>query len=293
MFKKGFLLAMLTLAALPGTASAESGRKALMLTVFGTSTEASVTFDELAPLAQEAFPQRDVVVPYTSGVIRNKLNAEISDPAQKILSPAEMLERLKGEGCTDIAVVSTLVFPGVENDKLNAAVNEFGKANKDIKVSYTPPLMSDAANLRAAVDALGKYLLENGVNVVVSHGTHAGHPVEKVYLELAAQVAQAYPNARLGSIEGVPDMTETLGWVKAQAAKNVRFVVFMFVAGDHAENDIASEAEDSLFSAVRAMGKTPSVVWADTKDGKRIISLGLDPDYRKILLAYYLKQAPQ
>lgn len=293
MFKKGLLLAMLTFALLPGAALAQSGHKALMLTVFGTSTEASVTFEELAPLVQKEFPERDVVVPYTSGVIRNKLNAEISDPARKILSPAEMLERLKGEGYTDIAVISTLVFPGVENDKLKAVVDEFSAANKDIKVSYTPPLMSAADSLQPVVDALGKYLLKDGANVVVSHGTHAGHPVEKVYLELAARVAQTYPNARLGSIEGLPDMAETLNWVKAQAAKDVRFVVFMFVAGDHAENDIASEAEDSLFSAVRAMGKTPSVVWADTKDGKRIISLGLDPDYRKILLAYYLKQAPQ
>ncbi len=293
MFKKGFLPAMLTLALLSGTALAESSHKALMLTVFGTSTEAAVTFEELAPLAQKEFPERDVVVPYTSGVIRNKLNAQISDPAQKILSPAEMLERLNGEGYTDIAVVSTLVFPGVENDRLKTVVDEFSAANKNIKVSYTPPLMSYAANLQPAVDALGKYLLKDGVNVVVSHGTHAGHPVEKIYLELAAQMAQTYPNTRLGSIEGVPDMAETLDWVKAQAAKDVRFVVFMFVAGDHAENDIASDEAGSLFSAVRAMGKTPSLVRVDSKDGQRIASLGLDPDYRKILLAYYLKHAPQ
>ena len=70
-------------------------------------------------------------------------------------------------------------------------------------------------------------------------------------------------------------------------------MVFMFVAGDHAENDIASDDEDSLFSAVRAMGKIPSVVRVETKDGQRVASLGLDPDYRAILLDYYVRNAPQ
>ena len=293
MLKKGLLLAMLISVISSGAALAETSHKALMLTVFGTSTEAGVTFDELLPLVQKTFPERAVVVPYTSGVIRDKLNAEISDPAQKILSPAEMLEWLKTEGYTDIAVISTLVFPGVENEKLKATVDKFSAENKNLKVSYTPPLLSGPDNLKPALSVLEKYLLQDGVNIVVSHGTHAGHASEKIYLKLAGLLPQMYPNARLGSIEGVPDMAETLAWAKAQPGQDVRFVVFMFVAGDHAENDIASDEEGSLFSAVRAMGKTPSVVWVKVGEKERIASLGLDPDYRKLLLDYYARHASQ
>lgn len=293
MFKKVLLLIMLTVVMLPAASLAQTGHKALMLAVFGTSTEASVTFEELAPLVQKEFPDRTVVVPYTSPVIREKLNAEISDPAQKILSPAEMLARLKNEGYTDIAVVSTLVFPGVENEKLKAAVDEFSAANKGIKVSYTPALLSEQGKLQSVVQTLEKYLLKDGSNIVVAHGTHAGHASEQIYLELARLVPQVYPNARVGSIEGVPGRSDALAWAKEQPAEEVRFVVFMFVAGDHAENDIASAEEGSLFSAVRAMGKNPSVVRVETKDGQRIASLGLDPDYRNILLDYYLRNAPQ
>lgn len=278
---------------LPGAALAKGNDKAIMLTVFGTSTEASVTFEELLPLVRQRFPGRDVVVPYTSGVIRDKLNAEISDPAQKILSPAEMLEKLKTDGYKDIAVISTLLFAGVEHDKLKGAVGLFSAANKDIKISYIPPLLSKQDNLKPVVDTLGKYMLKDGSNVVVSHGTHDGHAVEKTYMEIASLVSSAYPNARLGSIEGLPDMEETMQWVADGKDENVRFVVFMFVAGDHAENDIASEEEDSLFSAVRAMGKSPSVSMVDTVNGKRIASLGLDPDYRNILLEYYSKNVSQ
>lgn len=274
---------------LPGTAGAQAGNKALMLTVFGTSTEASVTFDELLPLVQKRFPDRKVVVPYTSGVIRNKLNAEISDPSKKILSPAEMLEKLNADGYKDIAVISTILFPGVEHDKLKKTVDDFAAGNKGVKVSYTPPLLSDKANLKPVVAALGKYMIKDGTNVVVAHGTHDGHAVEKTYLEVADLVSAAYPNARVGAIEGAPSMEKVLEWVQGRPQKDVRFVVFMFVAGDHAENDIASDEDDSLFSAVKKMDKKPSVQTVDTKIGKRIASMGLDPDYRKLLLDYYAK----
>ena len=281
------MLALMML--LPGAALAQTGKKALMLTVFGTSTEASVTFDELVPMVQKAFPERDVVVPFTSSIIREKLNAEISDPAQKILAPAEMLAKLKADGYTDIAVVTTVLFPGVEHEKIQQAVEDFTKANPEIKVSYTPPLLSDEANLQPVVDTLQKYILADGVNVIVSHGTHEGHPVEQTYLKIDELVRATYPNARVGSIEGVPDMEETLAAVAKDPAEKVRFIVFMFVAGDHAENDIAGDEEDSLFSAVGAMGKEPSVVMVKTSAGERIASLGLDPDYRRLLLDYYVK----
>ena len=283
---KGFIL-MVLISMLPCVAMAKDSSKALMLTVFGTSTEASVTFEELLPLVQQRFPDRDVVVPYTSSIIRNKLNAEIADPAEKILSPAEMLKKLKEKGYADIAVVSTILFAGVEHDKLKNTVDEFSAANPTIAVRYIPPFLSVPGNAKLAVNTLRKSMIEEGLNVVVAHGTHDGHPVETAYWEVATLVEAAYPNARVGSIEGVPDMDETLAWVKGKKEPNVRFIVFMFVAGDHAENDIASDEEDSLFSAVRAMGKSPSVFMVDTKKGKRIASLGLDPDYRNLLLDHF------
>ena len=265
MLRMRSLLVALCLFLLPVTAYGAND-KALMLTVFGTSTEASITFDELLPLVEKQFPDRKVVVPYTSGVIRNKLNADIKDPAQKILSPVEML------------------------DKLKASVEAFDKANTSIAVSYAPPLLTDEAQLALAAKTIEKNMLKDGVNVVVAHGTHHGHAVEKVYENLASMVAKNNSNARVGSIEGVPSMDDVMAWVGKQKAKDVRFVVFMFVAGDHAENDIASDEDDSLFSAAKALGKNPSVAFVETSGGKRIASLGLDPEYRQLLLDYFAKQ---
>jgi sirohydrochlorin cobaltochelatase len=285
--KKPLSFFVLLLMLLSARSWAGDGDKALMLTVFGASTEASATFDELLPLARKRFPDRTVVMPYTSGIIRDKVNAAITNPEKKILSPAQMLEKLKADGYRDIAVVSTILFAGVEHDKLKSTVDAFASANKDITVRYVPPLLADRANLQPVINTLGNSILKDGSNVVVAHGTRAGHSVEKAYLELAELVAATYPNARAGSVAGVPNMGAVLDWVKNSDYKNVRFIVFMFVAGDHAENDIASDKEDSLFSTVRGMGKTPSVVYVNTTAGKRMASLGLDSDYRAILLEHY------
>jgi sirohydrochlorin cobaltochelatase len=262
--------------------------------VFGAGNEASITFDELLPLAQERFPGRTVVVPYTSATIRDKLNARIADPDKKLLSPEAMLARLQGQGYDDIIVVSTLLFAGVEHDKLYASVEAFRAAHPGITVTYAPPILADRARLRPALDLLGKYLLPGASNVVVAHGTHPGHAAEATYLELARIVPALYPlcpHVRLGSLEGLPDMAAVLEEVRDDPAKEVRFVPFMFVAGTHVRDDIASDGQDSLFSAVRRMGKRPSVPMVQTGTGPRIASLGLDPDYRQLLLAHYLQYA--
>ena len=272
-----------------GGAFAAQTDKALMLSVFGTSTEASVTFDELLPLVQKQFPDRQVAIPYTSKTIRDKLNKDIADPAQKKLSPAEMLEKLKSDGYTDIAVVSTIVFPGVEHEKLQETANTFRDANSGIKVSYLPPMLADEAMIQPIVDTLGPYIAKDAFNIVVAHGTHDGHPVEEVYHKLASAVAKTYPDTATGSIEGVPDMDDVMQAIAAQKKEDVQFLVFMFVAGDHAENDVAGDEEDSLFSQVKAMGKKPGVTMVDTSIGPRMLSLGLDPAYRALLLDHYAK----
>lgn len=256
--------------------------KALMLAVFGTSTEAAVTFAELVPALQLRFPSWHIVVPYTSSIIRRKLNANL-DATHAILSPEEMLLKLKSEGYTDIIVLTTLLFAGVEHDKLKAIVESFANANPDISIRYQPPLLSDTARLPAVIDTLEKHILPDGINIVVAHGTQAGHPAEAVYMALAEQVSAKYPNARVGSLEGAPDMAQALSFIEAQPAEELRFIVFMFVAGEHAANDIMGVEVDSLFSAVRKLGKRPSVAY----NGDRVASLGLDEDYRQLLLDYY------
>ena len=49
-----------------------------------------------------------------------------------------------------------------------------------------------------------------------------------------------------GTIEGYPTFETMLAQLKAAKAKSVTLVPFMFVAGDHAKNDIAGEWREML-----------------------------------------------
>lgn len=285
--KSKFLAFIFVLLLLPGSAGA-AGDKALVLAIFGATAESSVTFDELVPLLKERFPDRDVVVPFTSGIMRKNTNAKISDPASRVLSPVEALEKLKSEGYSDIVVISTILFAGTEHDKLKGEVEAFAAGNGGITVKYVPPLLSQRENFQPVVNLLGKYMISDGANIVVTHGTREGHMAEKDYMQIAMLIAKTFPGTRAASIEGIPDKDRAMEWLEKQPGNEVRFVVFMFAAGGHVNEDIASDEEESFFTAAREAGKNPSIPWSD-QEAKRVACLGLDPDYRRILLDYFAK----
>ena len=57
--------------------------------------------------------------------------------------------------------------------------------------------------------------------------------------------AKGYENFHVGTIEGYPTFDTMLAKLKASGVKKVMLMPFMFVAGDHANNDMAGDEEDS------------------------------------------------
>lgn len=58
--------------------------------------------------------------------------------------------------------------------------------------------------------------------------------------------AQGHKNYHVGTIEGYPTMDDVIRELEANKAKEITLVPFMFVAGDHAKNDIAGDWKDEL-----------------------------------------------
>ena len=58
--------------------------------------------------------------------------------------------------------------------------------------------------------------------------------------------AQGHKNYHVGTIEGYPTMDDVIRELENNKAKEVTLIPFMFVAGDHAKNDIAGEWKDEL-----------------------------------------------
>ncbi|RME63160.1 MAG: hypothetical protein D6778_10015, partial [Nitrospirae bacterium] len=86
---------------------------------------------------------------------------------------------------------------------------------------------------------------EEGCNVLVAHGTgETSDGANITYLGLDRMVSQRWSNVFVGSVEGILTREEALQKAKACPVKRIRFVPFMFVAGDHIMNDIMGQEPD-------------------------------------------------
>ena len=92
--------------------------------------------------------------------------------------------------------------------------------------------------------------------VLMGHGT--AHVAKVTYSQMQTQMQNlGYSNVFIGTVEGEPEETScesVIEAVKAAGYKNVVLRPLMVVAGDHANNDMAGDDEDSWKSQFEASG---------------------------------------
>ena len=90
----------------------------------------------------------------------------------------------------------------------------------------------------------------------MGHGT--SHTAKVTYSQMQTQMdTLGYKNVFIGTVEGKPEETaceNVIEAVKAAGYKKVILRPLMVVAGDHANNDMAGEDEDSWKSQFEASG---------------------------------------
>ena len=231
-------------------ASMKPGDKAALLMVhFGTTYDdtRALTIDAINKKAQEAFPELKFQEAYTSRIIIRRLKKR---GIEKI-TPLDALLKLRSEGYTHIIVQSTNIIEGVEMESLRRDVESVLPFFKEIRVG-APLLYSteDAEKVvkilgnRLSVPAQGKKAAKENF-VLVGHGTYT--PSTAIYSQMDYMLkANGLTNFHVGTIEGYPTFDTMLAQLKAAKAKRVTLVPFMFVAGDHANNDISGEWKEML-----------------------------------------------
>lgn len=226
-------------------------RAALLMVHFGTSYDdtRAVTIDAVNAKAKEAFPELEVREAYTSRIIIRRMK----ERGVEKLTPLNALLRLRSEGYTHIIVQSTNIIDGVEMESLRRDVESVQPFFKEIRVG-TPLLYSVedgekvvsilAERLQAAAQAEGRKSAKEHF-VLVGHGTYTSSTA--IYSQVDYMLkAQGLTNFHIGTIEGYPTFDTMLAQLKASKAKSVTLMPFMFVAGDHARNDIAGEWKEAL-----------------------------------------------
>ena len=94
--------------------------------------------------------------------------------------------------------------------------------------------------------------------LVMAHGTP--HPSNAYYAVMQDRLNElGFNNVYIFSVEGWPHLETVMPQLKAKGIKNVTLMPLMMVAGDHANNDMAGDDEDSWKSMFNASGAFESV----------------------------------
>ena len=218
---------------------------ALLMVHFGTTYDETraKTIDAINEKAVKAFPQMKVREVYTSRIVMKRL-------AQRGIrkdTPIDALLRLRAEGIKTVKIQPSYVIDGIEMDRLRQDVEQVRPFFDSIWVS-TPLLytVEDAEKVcevlvnRHTADARKREHV-----LFIGHGTEG--PATALYSQLDYMLrANGHANYHVATIEGYPTQETALAQIKVMKGKKVTLVPLLFVAGDHANNDISVEWKDAL-----------------------------------------------
>lgn len=262
------LLSMLIMASLMvfalGTMGASAAKapkndKAVVVVSFGSTFDDTRTKDigGIEEAISKAFPNRDFKRAFTSYIIMERLE---KNKGIKVKDLETTLQDLKKAGYKDILVQPTHLLHGEEYEKkVVTTVNKF-KGEFD-KIVISDPLMVDKNDFALAASAVATQFptLQKGEGIVLmGHGSPRDNNKSfgNTYKILQETFDKMGLPVVVGTVEEVdtPNVDAVLEQVKARGYKNVHMFPIMIVAGDHANNDMYGDEEDSWKSLIEAMG---------------------------------------
>lgn len=238
----GIILTFLVVFLLPQTAFPEG--KAVFMVHFGTSHEDTreKTIDAINCKVKNAFPDYVFREAYSSRIIGKILKKR----GMVKSTPLEGLLKLASEGVDTVYVQPTFILDGVEYKMLVDEVDRMKPFFKHIEVG-TPLLYSQEDSGRVAEILASAYSSNKSGNhfIFVGHGSPG--PYNAIYSQLDYQFkAEGKKNMHVATIEGFPTLETAERIVKESKGKNITLIPLLFVAGDHASNDIAVEYKAAL-----------------------------------------------
>ncbi|MCR4821489.1 MAG: sirohydrochlorin cobaltochelatase [Treponema sp.] len=229
--------------------------KEILVVSFGTSYNNSrdLTIGGIENAIAAAFPEYKIARAFTADTIINILkerdNLEIDNVDQAI-------EKAANEGIKTLVVQPTHLMNGFEYTDLQKTLSKY--ENKFSKVVLSKPLLTSDADfdaVAAAITAKTKQF-DNGETAIcfMGHGTEAES--NGVYAKMQEVLtAKGFANYYVGTVEAKPSVEDLVKAVSEKGSyKKVVLLPLMVVAGDHANNDMAGDEDDSWKSIFQKAG---------------------------------------
>ena len=257
----------------------EIGENELLVVSFGTSFNDSRAEDVkgIEDALAKAYPDWSVRRAFTAQIIINHVEAR---DGENIDNMQQALDRAVENGVKNLVVQPTHLMHGAEYDEMTEAIN--GYKDKFESVAIAEPMLgevgddatvinddkkavaqaiTDEACKEAGFDSMDAAAEAGTAFVFMGHGT--SHTANITYDQMQTQMEDlGFKNAFIGTVEGKPEDTacdKVIEKVKEAGYKNVVLRPLMVVAGDHANNDMAGDDEDSWKSQFVASGNFENV----------------------------------
>ena len=257
----------------------EIGENELLVVSFGTSFNDSRAEDikGIEDALAAAYPDWSVRRAFTAQIIINHVQArdnEVIDNMQ------QALDRAVANGVKNLVVQPTHLMHGAEYDEMTEAID--GYKDKFESVAIAEPMLGEVGDDATVINddkkAVAQAITDEACKVAgfddmkaaadagtafvfMGHGT--SHTANVTYDQMQTQMNDlGFTNAFIGTVEGEPEDTacdKVIEKVKEAGFKNVIIRPLMVVAGDHANNDMAGDDEDSWKSQFVASGDFDSV----------------------------------
>lgn len=259
-----------------------SSGSAVVLAAFGSVEPRAIdTYRHIASQYRREFPDREVVIAFTSDSIRRHLALN----GTPVPGPLKALAELHEQGIRDAVVQPLQIVPGSEFHELASLVMGFrgvrGK-NAFSRLGLAHPLLAETADYEEVSRVVGKlpgasmknssqsvYIIEDtsidtkldsempktsvrAATVMMGHGT--GHPADCSYARMAAILERDHSDVFLGTIDGYPSLEDILARIRRAGVNKINLRPFLLVAGGHAVRDMAGDDPGSWKSRLEDVG---------------------------------------
>ena len=230
------------------------GENELLVVSFGTSynDNRAATIGAVESAMETAFPDYAVRRGFTANIIIEHVQRRDGVVIDDV---TEALARAKANGVKNLLVQPTHLMNGYEYGDLVKELEACAGDFESVKIG-APLLTTDedfAVVAQAMVDAAAGH--DDGKTAVcyMGHGTEAAS--NGIYSRMQKHLSDSgHDNFFVGTVEAEPTAEDLVKLVKAGGYEKVVLRPMMIVAGDHANNDMAGDGEDSWKSVFTAAG---------------------------------------
>ena len=302
--KKILVLLFVILLVLSTEGKENMGKKAIVIAAFGTSYPTALqSILNIKTATEKAYPNAKVKIAFTSNIIRKiwqkravdknyrKKNKDIPNNIYSVKTPLATIANLQNDGYRTIVVQSSHVFAGEEYLDLQSYVSSLNMIRTG-KKKFMPfdalvlgrPALGEPGVIHDYHEDIERGVLAVAADVEKAKKTEStlvymGHGNEYlstgIYAEFQKALREKYKYSAIfvGTVEGYPAISDVIDGLKHSGAKKVLLKPFMVVAGDHANNDMAGDEEDSWKNLIEDAG---------IKVTTEVVGLGMNPKWVSI-----------